>query len=66
MFYSLFLFGIFIGYLNTFPLEIVGGDLNSMSTYTMGGLVACVRVRMMGEGGQIFVILVRTYYLNDP
>ena len=32
-----------------------------MSTYAMGGLVACVRVRTMGEGGQIFVILVRTY-----
>ena len=31
-----------------------------MSTYAMGGLVACVRVRTMGEGGQIFVILVRT------
>ena len=32
-----------------------------MSTYAIGGLVACVRVRTMGERGQIFVILVRTY-----
>ena len=34
-----------------------------MSTYAIGGggLVACVRVRTMGEEGQIFVILVRTY-----
>ena len=32
-----------------------------MSTYAIGGLVACVRVRKMGKGGQIFVILVRTY-----
>ena len=33
-----------------------------MSTYALGGgLVACVRVRTMGGGGQIFVILVRTY-----
>ena len=32
-----------------------------MSTYAIGGLVACVSVRTMGEGGQIFVILVRTY-----
>ena len=30
-----------------------------MSTYAMGGLVACVRVRTMGERGHIFVILVR-------
>ena len=27
-----------------------------MSTYAIWGLVACVRVRTMGEGGQIFVI----------
>ena len=32
-----------------------------MNTYAIGGHVACVRVRTMGEGGQIFVILVRTY-----
>ena len=32
-----------------------------MSTYAIGGLVACVRVRTMGEGGKIFAILVRTY-----
>ena len=30
-----------------------------------GSLVACVRVRKMGEGGQTFVILVRTYKVND-
>ena len=32
-----------------------------MSTYAIGGLVACVRARTMGEGGRIFVILVRTH-----
>ena len=32
-----------------------------MSTYAIGELLVCVRVRTMGEGGQIFVILVRTY-----
>ena len=32
-----------------------------MSTYAIGGFVLCVRLRTMEEGGQIFVILVRTY-----
>ena len=29
--------------------------------YTMGGIVASVHVHTMGEGGQIFATLVRTY-----
>ena len=35
-------------------------------TYAMGGVVASVRVFTMGEGGQIFAILVHTYLLNNP
>ena len=32
-----------------------------MSTHAMEGLLACVRVRTMGEEGQISAILVRTH-----
>ena len=61
--FTLFFFvELLIGYLKIFPLGM-GGQMGK-STYGMG-VVASVRVCTMGEGGQIFAILVRTYYLND-
>ena len=61
MFFSLFLYGIIYWIFRNIPLEIVGGGLKWYEYVRNGGLVACVRVRTMGEGGRIFVILVRTY-----
>ena len=40
-----------IGCLETFPLEMDGGGQMGKRTYTMGGVVANVNVRTMGEGG---------------
>ena len=51
---------LLIGYQKNFPLEMWGGVQIGKSAYAMG-VVACVRVRTMGVGSQIFVILVRTY-----
>ena len=51
-----------IGCLETFPLEMDGGGQMGKRTYTMGGVVANVNVRTMGEGeGPILAILVCTY-----
>ena len=61
MFYSLFLYGTVYWVFKNMPLEIVGGGLKWYEYVRSRGLVACVRVRTMGEGGQLFVILVRTY-----
>ena len=64
MFFSLFLYGIIYWIFKNISLEIVRGELLKWYEYVRnggGGLAACVRVRTMGEGGQIFVILVRTY-----
>ena len=61
MFFSLFLCGIIYWIFKNIPLEIVGGGLKWYEYARNRGLVACVRVRAMGEGGEIFVILVLTY-----
>ena len=61
MFFSLFLYGIIYGIFKNIPLEIVGGLKWYEYVCNGGGLVACICVRTMGEGGQIFVILVHTY-----
>ena len=52
---------LFIGYLKH-PIGKSGG-LKWYEYVRNGGLLACVRVRTMGEGGQTFVILVRMYIL---
>ena len=51
MFYCLFLYGIINGILKTLPLEIVGGLEWYEYVCNGGGLVACVRVDTVGEGG---------------
>ena len=44
---------LLIGYLKSFSLEMGGGGQIGRSTYAIMGVVACVRVRTIGEGGQI-------------
>ena len=61
MFFSLFLYGIIYWIFKNIPLKIVGGGLKWYEYIRNRGLVACVRVRTMGEGGEIFAILVRMY-----
>ena len=63
MFFSLFLYGIIYWIFKNIPLEIVGGGLRWYEYVRNGGrgLATCVRARTMGEGGQIFAILARTY-----
>ena len=58
---------LFIGYLNIFLLEMVE-EVRKVSARTQweGEFIACGHVRTMKEGGQIFGILVRTCYWNDP
>ena len=61
MLFNLFLYGIIYWIFKNIPLEVVGGGLKWYEYVRNGGLVARVCVRTMGKGGQIFVILVRTY-----
>ena len=63
MLFSLFLYGIIYWIFKNIPLQIVEGVVIKWYEYVRngGGVVGCVRVRTMGEGGQIFVTLVRTY-----
>ena len=60
MFFNLFLYGIIYWILKKIPLEILRG-LKWHDYVGNGGLVECVRVHTMEEGGQIFVILMPTY-----
>ena len=57
MFFSLFLYGIIYWIFRNIPLEIVRGKGLKWYEYVRnggGGLVACARVRTMGEGGTNF------------
>ena len=52
---------LLIGYLKAFFLEMEGVDRRERVCTQWGGIVASVHVHTMGEGGQIFATLVRTY-----
>ena len=51
MLFSLFLYGVIYWIFKNIPLEIVGGGLKWYEYVRNGGLLACVHVRTMGEGG---------------
>ena len=56
-----------IPYSKPCQIEMEGGAIwvTVKSMYAIGGFVASVHVHSIGEWGQIFPVLLLTYYMND-